>query len=482
MLLRMIYDPGLAQAAYLIGCQRTKEAILFDPERDVDRYIKIAESNAVKITAVAETHIHADFLSGSRELAERVGCRVYLSGEGGDDWQYQWIDTKSAGGAYDHRLLNDGEEFNIGNIAVKAVHTPGHTPEHMMFIITDRGSGATEPMGVITGDFVFVGDLGRPDLLETAAGIQGAKEPAARRLFASLPKFLALPDFLQVWPAHGAGSACGKALGAVPQTTVGYERRFNPAILAATNEKSFVNFILEGQPEPPMYFARMKRDNKVGPKVLGSLPRLMPMSAEEAARLDSRSAVVVDTRPWASFRAGHIPGALFAPFDEAFTTIIGSYVEDTEAVYIVIDASRGEDAVRQCIRIGLDKVVGIIEPAAMDRWAAAGKGRTTPEVDTAAGAAMLKSGAARLLDVRRADEVAEFRAPDSLHIAHTRLPANLEKLSKQTPILVTCRGGMRSSRACAYLERKGYQTTNLAGGMLAWQQAGLPCAVPRTAS
>lgn len=473
MLLRMIYDPGLSQAAYLIGCERTKEAIIIDPERDVDRYVKVAESNGLKITAVAETHIHADFLSGARELAEKVGARVYVSDEGDADWKYQWLDKKSDGGVYDHRLLKNGDVFRVGNIEFKAVHTPGHTPEHMMYVVTDRGSGATEPMGVLTGDFVFVGDLGRPDLLETAAGLEGAKEPSARRLYSSLPLFLGLPDFVQVWPAHGAGSACGKALGAVPQTTVGYERRFSPAFRAATSEKAFVDFILEGQPEPPTYFARMKRENKLGPRVLGSLPKPIPMTAEEAARLDARSSIIIDTRQWDMYQAGHIPGSLFAPKDSMFSAVVGSYVGENEGVYLVVETSQTEEYVRELVRIGLDKIVGMIDRFTIDKWASTtGKGATISEVDVAEGASMLSRGEAVMVDVRRKDEFVEGHAPGAINVAHTRLSASLERLPRGTPLLVACRSGGRSSRASAYLQRKGFRVTNLVGGMLAWEKAG----------
>ncbi|MCA9565738.1 MAG: MBL fold metallo-hydrolase, partial [Myxococcales bacterium] len=251
MFMRMVYDDKLAQAAYLIGCQKTGEAIVIDPERDVDRYIDLAKQNGLRIVATAETHIHADFVSGSRELAERVGAKVYVSDEGDADWKYQWLDKKVAGGSYDYQLLHDGDTFSVGNIDFQVIHTPGHTPEHIVFLVTDRGGGATEPIGVATGDFVFVGDLGRPDLLESAAGIAGMMEPSARRLYGTLKTLDKIPDYVQVWPAHGAGSACGKALGAVPMSTVGYEKRFNPAIKAASSEQNFVDFILSGQPEPP---------------------------------------------------------------------------------------------------------------------------------------------------------------------------------------------------------------------------------------
>ncbi|MGH7539581.1 MAG: MBL fold metallo-hydrolase, partial [Gemmatimonadota bacterium] len=256
MFFRQIFDDKLAQNAYLIGCQQTGDALVIDPQRDIDRYVALAKTEELRIVAVAETHIHADFLSGAREFAERFGTRVYLSDEGDENWKYTW----PANGDYDAVLLSDGDTFGIGRIELTARHTPGHTPEHLAFLLVDRGSGASEPMGLVSGDFVFVGDVGRPDLLETAAKVSGAREPSARRLWASIQRFLELPEYLQVWPGHGAGSACGKALGAVPETTVGYEKRFSPAIdRARRGEEPFVRFILEGQPEPPLYFARMKR-------------------------------------------------------------------------------------------------------------------------------------------------------------------------------------------------------------------------------
>ena len=186
MFFRQIFDDKLAQYAYLIGCQQTGEALLIDPERDIDRYVELAAEECLEITAVTETHIHADFLSGAREFAERYGTRVYLSDEGSDDRKYTWPDR----GNYDVVLLKDGDTFRVGNVRVEAQHTPGHTPEHMSFLITDEGGGADRPMGIASGDFVFVGALGRPDLLETVAGQAGAREPAARALYHSVQRFL----------------------------------------------------------------------------------------------------------------------------------------------------------------------------------------------------------------------------------------------------------------------------------------------------
>jgi len=255
MLLRQIFDPQLAQYAYLVGCPRSGEALVIDPERDIDRYHALAKENGLRITAVAETHIHADFVSGAQEFAQDPSIHLYLSDEGGPDWSYAWPK-----GRPNTHMLKDGDTFTVGNISVKAVLTPGHTPEHISFLITDLGSGATEPIALATGDFLFMGDVGRPDLLESAAGVKNVMEPSARTLQASLAeKLSAYGDYIQILPAHGAGSACGKSLGAVPTTTLGYERRFNPPLkLALTDGESFVKDILQGQPNPPLYFATMK--------------------------------------------------------------------------------------------------------------------------------------------------------------------------------------------------------------------------------
>ena len=475
MLFRMIYDDRLAQAAYLIGCQRTGEAIVIDPERDVDRYIALAKQEGVRITAVAETHIHADFLSGSREMAERTGAKVYVSDEGDADWKYQWLDKKTGGGAYPHQLLHDGDTFRVGNIEFKVLHTPGHTPEHIAFMVTDRGGGASDPMGVVTGDFVFVGDLGRPDLLESAVGVAGAASASARRLWDSSRKFVDLPDYLQVWPAHGAGSACGKALGAVPQSTVGYEKRFNPMLALVNSEERFVEAINDGQPEPPLYFARMKRENKAGPAVLGELPRPTPMSSDELAKLDARTVAVLDTRPWPAFRAAHLPGAISAPLDKSFPTIAGSYVDPRETIVLVVEETRVEEAVRDLVHVGLDRATRFITPAALAAFAEANPRKviSTPEVDVAAAQAMLARGnAPMVLDVRKRVEFAAGHVPGAANMVHVRLPATLAELPKDRPILVHCQGGVRSARACSILERAGFNVTNLAGGFGAWAKGG----------
>jgi len=470
MFMRMIYDEKLAQAAYLIGCQKTGEAVIIDPERDVDRYIKLAEENELRIVATAETHIHADFVSGSRELAEEVGAHVYVSDEGDADWKYGWLDQKVGGGSYKHTLLHDGDLFNIGNIEFKIIHTPGHTPEHIVFLITDHGSGATEPIAMASGDFVFVGDLGRPDLLESAAGIGGMMEPSARRLYSTTKKLDGIPDFVQVWPAHGAGSACGKALGAVPMSTVGYERRFNPALLAATSEQNFVDFILEGQPEPPLYFANMKRDNKIGPPVLGELLRPTKMSASDLRALDTKQVALVDTRPWEAFRDGHVPGAMSFPLINNFNTNVGSMVRDADDIYLVIAPEHLEDAIRDLIRIGLDRVKGWIDASEIEQFDDSEHGLVgVAQVNAHDASNMIDSGEVQVVDVRRMTEFACGHMPGAINIAHTRLASRLGEIPQNTRLLISCHSGIRSAMSAAYLQRQGFQVVNLEGGHLAWQ-------------
>ncbi len=453
MFFRQIFDPSLAQYAYLIGCQRTREAVVIDPERDVDRYFEAATDEGLRLTAATETHIHADFLSGTRELADH-GLTIYLSGEGDDGWRYAWANSDD----HDVRLLRDGASFSVGNVELRAVHTPGHTPEHLSFEIIDHGSGIQEPLGIASGDFVFVGDLGRPDLLESAAGVSGAREPSARRLYSSLPRFLELPDYLQVWPGHGAGSACGKALGAIPVSTVGYERRHNSTLLAAEKgEDFFVDSILEGQPEPPLYFSRMKRLNRDGPPILGDLPCPRLMSASELVDLAGRLDVaVLDTRlDRNAFMNGHLPGSIYAPLNKSFPTIAGSYVEEGTPIYLLIETERVEKAVRQLVRIGLDSVVGHTPPETL---ANTGLELATIEIiDFPRSAELQAASSAKMLDVRRLAEFKAGHVTGALNAAHTRLLKRQSDIPRDLPLMVHCQTGSRAASAVSLLRRLGHE-------------------------
>ena len=454
MFLRQIFDRHLSQYSYLIGCQRTGDAIIIDPERDIDRYRAVAAEEGLRLTSVAETHIHADFVSGARELAADSAVRVYLSAEGGPDWQTEW-----AQGASNATLLHDGDIFKVGNIQFQALHTPGHTPEHLVYLVTDIGGGANEPVALLTGDFIFVGDVGRPDLLEQAAGLAGTQETGARQLYASLRRVADLPCHLQILPAHGAGSACGKALGAVPFSTFGYETKFNPAFRLALDgtEEDFVKFILSGQPEPPAYFANMKRVNRIGPVVLGKLPQPRTMTPDEIyVRLGETNFVVLDTREdRAMFLARHLRLSLFAPAAK-FSDFAGSYlVPENEAVLVIDELGDAEEFVRQLVRIGFDHIAGVA-PASAIATAPESVMKGTRAVTFAEVPALLANAARfEVLDVRRAGEFSEAHLSGAQNIAHTRLRLRLNEVPSEVPLLVHCASGLRAAGACAFLERSG---------------------------
>jgi hydroxyacylglutathione hydrolase len=462
MFFEQIFEEKLAQYAYVIGCQRSGEAIVIDPMRDVDRYHRIAEKNGLKIVATADTHIHADYLTGMRELAEQ-GVKVYASDEGDADWKYEWVINSD----YDYQLLKDGDAFSIGNIKFKAVYSPGHTPEHLSYLVSD-GATTDEPMGILSGDFVFVGDVGRPDLLETAAGQEGVMEGSAKVLYKSLDKFKEMPEYLQVWPGHGAGSACGKALGAIPESTVGYELRFNQSIKAAISEKNFVDFILDGQPEPPLYFARMKRDNKIGPKVLGDLPQPIKMSVDELLKATSYDdSIIVDTRKRTEFMTGHIKGSILATMKKDFNTIAGSYVQEDLDIYLIIEEEQVEEAVLDLIRIGLDNIKGYVTPAEL--IASDVELVSTETINFGQANELMETGDFRMLDVRKKTEFDEGHHPEAVNIAHTRLLARLfEELSNDKPVIVHCKSGNRASFASAVLERNGYEVKYVDDNVEPW--------------
>ncbi|HJE90369.1 MAG TPA: MBL fold metallo-hydrolase, partial [Dietzia timorensis] len=306
MLFERVYEDGLAHASFMIACQQKNTALVVDPRRDVSVYLDLAAKHGLTIEAVTETHIHADYLSGSRELAEATGATLYVSGEGGEDWQY----------GFEAERLRSGDTITLGNITVEAVHTPGHTPEHLTFLITD-GAVADEPGYMLTGDFVFVGDVGRPDLLDEAAGGEDTRFAGAKDLFRSLKNtFLTMPDYVQVFPAHGAGSPCGKSLGAVPSTTVGYERAtaWWAPFVENDDEQGFIDSLLEGQPDAPTYFSRMKRLNKEGPALLGERHRPEELGSDAVDGLvRDEEAIVVDPRDQHAVHSGTYPGSLNIP-------------------------------------------------------------------------------------------------------------------------------------------------------------------------
>jgi hydroxyacylglutathione hydrolase len=462
MLLRQIFDPYLAQYAYLIGCQRTGEALIIDPERDIAQYEELAQKNGLRITSVAETHIHADFVSGAREFAEDPSIQLYLSDEGGEGWIYQWPKFRP-----NTHLLKHGDTFQVGKIVIEAVHTPGHTPEHLSFLITDVGGGADEPVALATGDFLFVGDVGRPDLLESAAGMKGVMEPSARQLQASLVERLSpYQDYIQILPAHGAGSACGKSLGAVPTTTLGYERRFNGAFRSALADgDSFVKETLAGQPEPPPYFATMKRVNRDGIAVTGGVPKTPHADARTFIEMKSREDVrILDTRDdGAVVGAAHVPGSIHAPLRSPFfSASAGSFVSEHDGILLVVaEAADADLAARQLYRIGFDKVLGWI--TANEARAAGILNGRLERIDFSAFDASAAREEGEIIDVRTSAEFSKGHVEGALGIPYTRLRSRLDEVPRGRKLFIHCGSGKRASLAASYLQSEGYDVVHVDG-------------------
>lgn len=469
MLLKRFYDTKLAQASYLIGCAATGEAIVVDPNRDVEQYIRAAADEGMQISHVTETHIHADFVSGSRELAQRTGAALLLSDEGGDEWKYAFAGRAGA------KSLRDGDAFMVGNLKFEVLHTPGHTPEHISFLVTD--TPATEkPMGAITGDFVFVGDVGRPDLLERAAQVANSMETSARTLFRSLQKFKQLPDYLQIWPGHGAGSACGKALGAVPFSTIGYERITNWG-LAITDEDEFVQQVLAGQPEPPKYFAEMKRINKEGPRILGGFRRPQLCAPATIDSLVGGREIIVDTRPSPDFASGHIPGSINIPLNNRFNTWAGWLLPFDRDFHLIVDnACPGciDEAVRELAMIGLDRIAGYFTSDVVEAWTSAGGELATVDQISVAELAKRRDEVT-VVDVRGRSEWEAGHLADALNIPLGYLTDRMRELPTFRPIVVQCQSGSRSAIAASVLQASGLTNVmNLAGGFVEWQRHNQP--------
>ena len=465
MLLRRFYDDKLAQASYMIGCQATGEAAVVDPHRDSELYLRAAEAEGMRIRYVTETHIHADFLSGARQLARKTGAELLLSAEGGEDWQYAFADEDGA------RLLHDGDVVTLGKVSLRVIHTPGHTPEHISFAVTDRAA-SDQPLGVLTGDFLFVGDVGRPDLLEKAAGVADTMEAGARDLYRSLERFRGMPDYLQIFPGHGAGSACGKALGAVPTTTLGYEKLVSWAFRCGTEEE-FVRKVLEDQPEPPTYFAQMKRMNRDGPAILDALPEPTRLDPDALPGIVKGGGIVVDLRHRREFASGHVPGTLNIPWAADFPTWTGWLLPYEDDVHLIArDAEEARGAARDLALIGIDRVPGYFDAGALKAWSRTGEAlEETAVVDWDGARRAIEEEGALLLDVRSRSEWSEGHAPEAVHAHLGTLGFRLGDLERDRPTLLYCRTGNRSGIGASILQAAGFtDVRNIEGGIAARRQ------------
>lgn len=461
MFFERIFEPGLAHASYLVGCQASGTALVLDPKRDVDTYLEIARREKLQITHVAETHIHADFLSGSRELSELTGALLLLSDEGGPDWQY----------AFEHVGLRHGATFRVGNLDFKVLHTPGHTPEHISFVLTDRAA-ANEPLMAFTGDFVFVGDVGRPDLLELAVGIKGSQEKGAQQLWESLQSFRALPEFIQIWPAHGAGSACGKAPGSLPSSTLGYELRTNWGF--RLERTAFATELLSGQPEPPAYFAVMKRLNREPRALLPVLTRPVELELTKFDIAVADGAIILDVRDRKSFAAAHIPNSINIPPTEPLSTWAGWLLDYDHDIVLVTSPADVERAQRALVRIGLDRIQGFLPD--VNVWRHAGrKTAQLQQIPPADAQALIEGRGAVVVDVRAKAEHDAVRIPGAFHIHGGLLRHRVSEVPRDRPVILHCQGGGRSGIATSLLRSLGYEAVyNLEGGIKSWMQNGLP--------
>jgi hydroxyacylglutathione hydrolase len=454
MIIRNFYNDKLAAATYLVGCGATGEAILIDPLRNIAPYLQKAKDEGLRIVAVTETHIHADFLSGLRQVVAETGATGYLSDEGDSDWKYAFA------GETGMKLVKHGDKILVGNLSLEVIHTPGHTPEHISFLLVDHPAGDT-PHSLFTGDFIFAGDVGRPDLLERAAHVVGTMEKGARVLYNSIKETSELPDSLLIWPAHGAGSACGKSLGGSPVTSLGYERKTNWAFQIHDVDE-FVKNILEGQPEPPKYFKEMKRLNKLGPSILSDKVNIPELSSENECRFAGSGVQWIDSRKATTCRKGHKKDALVIPQSKNFITWVGWLLEYELPIGLVVDNGDSvAEVVTDLQSIGLDHVVGWIQGSELDNQSTVAIQEITCQdiqsTDT-------------VLDVRGLGEWLKVHMSESIHIPLGYVKDRAQEIPRNQRLVVHCASGGRSPIAVSLLQQLGYDdVVELQGGMNAVQ-------------
>lgn len=459
MILERFEVPGLSQYSYLVASGGV--AAVIDPKRDVDAYLKFAEGKDLRIEFVLETHIHADYASGARALAFASGAELCLSGHDEDE-TYAY--------AFPHREMRDGDEITLGELTLGTLHTPGHTPEHISFLLSE-GSRGGEPLALFSGDLLFVGSVGRPDLL-------GPEEQRklAKSLFRSLRQLDTLPDGMQVFPGHGAGSLCGTGISQRAQTTLGYERASNP-FLRVQCERAFVDAVLHTLPEFPDYYRRMKEVNSAGPALLSALPGCARLGLDEfALKRESLDATVVDLRRPEAFGGAHIPGSISIGAGPNVSSWAAWVLPYDKPILLVGDGSTDLDEARRAlIRVGLDSVVGSLR-GGMAAWIESGNPQEHLEqISVVALQRVLASRSdVRVLDVRSPGEWKSGHIKDAIHISAGELSKRVCDLPMHEPLYIVCGSGYRSSVASSIAARAGRaRIVNVAGGMKAWKNQRL---------
>jgi hydroxyacylglutathione hydrolase len=464
MVLETIFTEGLAHLSYLIGDKRTGCAAVIDPRRDVEVYVDLARRHKLAITHVLETHIHADFVSGSQELADRTGsAKILVSTEGGARY------------GFPHQALRDGDRIDLGRVILMARHTPGHTPEHLSLLAAE-GNRPDTPFAVFSGDCLFADSVGRPDLLgESKSG------GLAKLLFRSVREFyLKLPDDVRVHPAHGAGSPCGANISDRLVTTIGYERRFNPA-LQIEDEAKFVEYVLATAPPEPRYYPRMKEINARGPEVLGRLPTAPALAPKAFQRAVAKDDVhLVDNRQMLAFGGGHIAGALnIGPWAE-LSIWAGWVLDFDKPIFLVLPEDRDlPDVLRQLVRVGYTKFGGYLL-GGMEEWANEGLPLVTlPQLTVKELRRSLPPEELQILDVRTPSEWGGGHVPGARYVFLPELEKKLDRLDKDRPVAVYCDSGYRASLGASILQRNGFaHARNVPGSWKAWTAAGYPVEKP----
>jgi hydroxyacylglutathione hydrolase len=458
LIFEQIHTSGIAELSYLIGDDSEGVAAVFDPRADVDCYLELARANKVAITHIFETHIHADLVSGARELGARVGtAKIFVSHEGGARYDF------------DHEPLRDGDTFKLGAVLITVRHTPGHTPEHVSYVVAEEDH-PDAPWGVITGDSLFVSSAGRPDLLGS-----GQAKKLAKQLFHTLREFyLKLDDGVIIYPGHGAGSPCGADIGDRLSSTIGQERRFN-AFLQFDEEKRFTDYVLSTAPPAPTYYPRMKKVNAKGPEIRGSLPTvsgLPPKLFQEAIK--QKNAELIDTRMMLAFGGGHIKGALNIGGKPMLSIWAGWLLDPKKPLLLVLDSDdQLNDIVRYFVRTGYTRFAGYLV-GGMTAWNNAGLlwesvGQMSVHEVERAGKRL------QLLDVRSPDEWSSGHIPNARHIFLGELRERLGKLDRAKPTAVYCDSGYRASIATSILQQAGFKCVcNIPGSWQAWKEAGFP--------
>lgn len=460
MVLEQFFIDGLGCASYLVGCEGAGVAAVIDPDRQVEKYITAAEKRGLKITHIIETHLHADHVSGNTDLAQRTGADIYLH--------------EDANAQFPHQKLVAGDHIEIGNVVLQVIHTPGHTPESITIAIIDR-TRADEPWLALTGDTLFVGDMGRPDL--TGAG---AARQLAGQMYDSLFTELApLTDAVMIYPGHGAGSLCGKSIGAMRSTTLGYERRFNPA-LAPRERADFVEFAISDLPEQPGNHQRIKSVNRQGPRPLGKV-ELRPLNVQQALPYFQRGAALLDTRSKADYVGRHVPGSVHLENDDQLSNRVGFVLHpDYPVVLLLADEHEYHEIVYKLARIGYENVVGFLA-GGLDEWERYGLPVTSGDIEDIGAPdlhkLMLNGNGNRplILDVREPWEYQRGHLPGARLIPLGQLAQRIGELNPDQPVAVVCQTGNRSQSAAAVLGQKNFKKVyNLLGGTSDWARRGLP--------